>query len=547
MSTSAYFNKDAEDALVKGANLVGNAVKQTLGPGGKTVVIQNKDKPLQITKDGVTVAKSISPKDEKVKLGADLVISVARKQVSAVGDGTTTATVIAQELVNNGIRQVSLTDTINRTSLRKGIEKARDYVISELDKMSIEVKTPENLVDVATISANGDEKLGKVVASAYEKVGKEGVVLVEETKDRDITLDFKEGMTFEKGWVSQYFVTNHDAQTVEFDNPAIILCNSKISNFGTLASILQGTIESRPVVIIAESFDSSVTQALAMNIIRTGGQIKAALVEAPGYGDARLNRLRDMAIYLGAKVADDPIGVSLDAMSSADFGSCEKIIIKQDETIIRGGKGDKDEIKERIDAIEGMKKTLPENDTFTREQLSKRLAALSTGIAIIRVGGSSEEEIKELRDRLDDAQFSVKSALEEGYVPGAGNTLLLLSEKIKREVKSDNESEQLGINILANALKAPFRTILTNAGVSYDFIEKDILVTNKIEHGYNAKTLKITNLLEDGVLDAVKAVKGAVYAASSIASVILTSSVIVTEDPLPENTGLSLNMMPGMM
>ena len=541
MSRSAYFNKEAQNALVEGINLVANAVKTTLGYAGKTVVIQREDKSPLITKDGISVAKEISPKDEKVKLGADLAISVAQKQLDSVGDGTTTATVIAQAIVNAGVRQLELSEnTINRTSLRHGIEKARDYVIKKLDNMSKDIEKDEDLNNIAMVSANGDEKLGGIVAEAYRKVGKDGVVIVEETKDRDIRLEFKEGMTFDKGWTSQFFITNHENQTVEFDKPLVLLCNSKISNFKSLADIIQGVLtRGQPLVIIAESFDTSVTQGLAMNIIRSGGQLKVACVEAPSYGDARLDRLRDMALYLGANVGDDPLGIKFEAMSEADFGSCDKIIIKRDETVISGGHGNEEDIKARVEAIQGEISNLKENATWEKDVLNKRLAALTTGVAVIKVGGSSEEEIKELKDRLEDAQYAVKAALEEGYLPGGGVTLLRLANEVD-ELGSKNEDELIGMTIFASALKAPFKTIVENAGLHADVVIPQVLAQAP-EYGYNVATMKVANMLEDGIIDPTKAVKGAVFAASSIASVALTSSVIICEDP-KENNGVNLNM-----
>ena len=541
MSRSAYFDKEAQNALVEGINLVANAVKTTLGYAGKTVVIQREDKSPLITKDGISVAKEISPRDEKVKLGADLAISVAQKQLDSVGDGTTTATVIAQAIVNAGVRQLELSEnTINRTSLRHGIEKARDYVIEKLDNMSKDIEKDEDLNNIAMVSANGDEKLGGIVAEAYRKVGKDGVVIVEETKDRDIRLEFKEGMTFDKGWTSQFFITNHENQTVEFDKPLVLLCNSKISNFKSLADIIQGVLgRGQPLVIIAESFDTSVTQGLAMNIVRSGGQLKVACVEAPSYGDARLDRLRDMGLYLGANVGDDPMGIKFEAMSEADFGSCDKIIIKRDETVISGGHGNEADIKARVEAIQGEINNLKENATWEKDVLNKRLAALTTGVAVIKVGGSSEEEIKELKDRLEDAQYAVKAALEEGYLPGGGVTLLRLANEVD-ELGSNNEDELVGMTIFASALKAPFKTIVENAGLHADVIIPEILAKEK-EYGYNVATMKVADMLEDGIIDPTKAVKGAVFAASSIASVALTSSVIICEDPKKE-TGVNLNM-----
>ena len=543
MSRSAYFDREAQDALVEGLNLVERSVRQTMGRAGRTVIMEQPDgKSPKISKDGVTVAKQISPKDKKVKLGADLAISVASLQLSACGDGTTGATVLGAAIVNAGVRQLELAENeINRTSLRRGIEKARDYVVSRLEEKAIDITNNEQLIDIATVSANGDEKLGKVVADAYQKVGKNGIVMVEETKDRDITLEFKEGMTFDKGWTSQYFVNNQENQTVEYDKPLVLLCNSKISNFKTLADIIQGVItRGQPLVIIAESFDTSVTQAIAMNIIRSGGQLKIACVEAPSYGESRLQRLRDMAIYLGGKVADDPMDMKLEAMTEADFGTCEKIIIKRDETIISGGKGDPELINTRIEALKGEIDNLKENATWEKDVLEKRLAALTTGVAVIRVGGSSEEEISEARDRLEDSQFAVKAALEEGYLPGGGSVLLRLSDEVKSSVTSENEDENVGITIFANALKAPFKAIVENAGLHADIIIPQILAKSD-EYGYNVATMQIANMLEDGIIDPTKVIKGEVLAASSIASVILTSSVIITDDPI-ENNGVNLNM-----
>lgn len=547
MSTSAYFDKEAQKALVDGLTLVNNAVKSTLGPGGHTVVIQNENGTPKITKDGVSVAKEIKPKNEKVKLGADLAISLAQKQVDAVGDGTTTATVLGHALVTNGLRQMELSESnVNVTSMAKGLEKAKDYVISELEKLSKEVSSKEELINIATISANNDRKIGEIVASAYDKVGKDGAVVVEETKDRDVKLEFKEGMTFDRGWTSQFFVTNHESQTVEYDNPKILLCNSKISNFANLVELIQPiAMKGDPVVVIAESFDSSVTQGLAVNIVRSGGQLKVACVEAPGFGDRRLDILRDMGIYLGCDVADDPMGMKFETFTPSSLGSCDKIIIRKNETVIRGGHGDEERIAQRIEAIKGLIGALKENDTYDREKLVQRLSSLTNGIAVIKVGGSSDVQIKTMKDQIEDTTYAVKAALEEGYLPGGGNTLLMLSEKVKA-LKGDNADEQLGIHIFANAMKVPFKAILENAGVNVDTIMNEVLSKNDINIGYDAKNLKVVNLIESGILDPVKVVKGTVYAATSIASVILTSNVIICTDP-EENKGLNLNMMSPMM
>ena len=542
MSRSTYFDKEAQDALIKGLDLVADAVKSTLGPAGMTVVIQKPDKDPVITKDGVSVAKEISPKDEKIKLGADLAISVAKKQLNNVGDGTSSATVLGREIVKNGMAQLNLMDrSINRTSFRKGIEKAKESVIEGLEEYSRKIETDEQLVNIATISANNDEKLGKVVADAYKKVGKDGVVLVEETKERDIKLDFKEGVTFDRGWISQYFVNKPETQTVEYENPAVLLINGKLSNFQTLINLIGPTANSGiPIVIIAESFDTAVIQGIAVNIIRSAGNLKVVCVEAPGYGDNRLETLRDIAAYTGARVADDPMGVKLDVMTSADFGTCSKLVVKKDETIITGAHGDKAVLDARIESLKGIiaqYETDPNN--YEKEIYVKRLARLTTGVAVIQVGGSSEEEIKELKDRLEDAQFAVKAALEEGYLPGAGNTLLYLSEKADMPVY-DNEDEKLGGDVFFKSIKAPFKAIIENAGITPDAVMKEVLSKDDIEFGFNSKTLQYGNLVEMGVIDPTKAVKGSIYAAASIAGTVLTSRVIITEDPV-ENNGIMFN------
>ncbi len=547
MSRTAHFGKEAQDHLVKGLNYVANAVKSTGGPGGKTVIIQRTDKTPLITKDGISVARELEPKDEKIKLGADLAISIAQKQMDTVGDGTTMATILGQAIVNSGVRQLELAENkVNRTSVKKGLEKTKDFLIGQLEEMALPLaEGGDQLVQIATISANGDEKIGQIVADAYSKVGKAGVVLVEESKERDVTLDFKEGMTLDRGWTSPYFVNNHSTQTVEFDNPKILLVNSKINNFNSLVQLIEPEVKrGSAVVIIAEGFDTTVIHGILMNVSRNHFPI--ACIEAPGYGDRRLEILRDLGVYLDAEVADDPLGLSFEATTTAAMGTCDKIIIKKDETIMRGGSGDPVKIQSRVEHINGTISALKDNEQWEKRTLGERVAALTTGVAVIQVGGSSEEEVKELRDRIDDAQWACKSALEEGYLPGAGNSLLMLSERVMGEVETNNVDEKLGVQIFASALKAPCRAILENAGVSADDIIEKLLTDKKIDSGYDARELKYVNLLESGIIDPVKTVKGAVFAATSIASLILTSDVVITEDP-NENANAALQILAGGM
>lgn len=538
MSRSALFNEQAREALVTGANLVADAVKTTLGPCGHTVIIQKEHNGPVITKDGVSVAKQIEPKDEKIALGAQLVRSVAQKAVDEAGDGTTTASVLAQAIIKEGLKYV--TSTANLNDIRKGIDSGVNDVVEALKNISTDINSSDikQLTDIATISANGDAKLGKIVAEAYSKVGKDGVVTVEETKDRDINVEFTEGMKLDRGWVSQYFVTDKNKNTVEFDNPYIILCNQKITNLATLASIMETPIsQGRPIVIIADGFDAQVIDGLVLNKLRGG--FKLAAIEAPGYGERRKEILRDLSIYLGAQVGGDALGVPFEAMTVQDFGTCSKIIIKKDETVIRGGAGKKEQIDERIEELQKLIDLC--EVPYEAEKLKERLGSLTTGVACIRVGGSSEQEIKELRDRLDDAMWSVKSALQEGFVPGGGRTLAYLSDAgIFKEPK--NEDQGIGIQILRKAMKAPFKTILENAGEDGNVL-LSLLPKDDINIGYDVSTMKEVHLVDSGIIDATKVVRSAIQAAASIAGLVLTTSVVITNDPIKDPL-INFNAMP---
>ena len=527
MSTSALFNEEATKALTNGVNLVADAVKVTMGPKGRTVVIQKESGDPVITKDGITVAKAIKPKDERVALGAQLVRSVSQKSLDTAGDGTTTASVLAQAIINAGLKYTA--SNANPTEIRRGIDSGVNDVVEHLKEVSKEVDPNdiETLTHIATVSANGDENLGRTVAEAYSKVGKDGVVTVEESKDRDISVTFTEGMKLDRGWVSQYFVTDPDSNTCEFDNPLIVLANCKITNFAALAQMIKVPVsEGKPIVIIAEGFDSSVTDAMALNRLRGG--IKICAVTAPGYGDRRLAILQDIAYYCNGVVGDDPMGAKFESMVVSDFGTCEKIIISKDETVIRGGAGlGSEELHDRITHLKTM---IDLSETpYEQKTLKERLGALTTGVACIKVGGSSEAEIKELKDRLDDCMWSVKSALEEGFVPGGGRTLAYLADAgIFKEPA--NEDQAIGIQILRKAMKAPFIQIIENAGENGEICLAS-LPTDDIQKGYNAATLQQVDLYDAGIIDATKVVRCALQAASSIASLILTSNVIITEDP----------------
>ena len=542
MSRSALFGEEARKSLITGAHLVRDAVKETMGPKGKTVVIQVKDKNPIITKDGISVAKEIQPKDEKVAIGAQLVRSVAQKAMDTSGDGTTTATVLAGAIIDEGIRYSAANANLN--DIRRGIEYGAKKVVEKLGTIATKIDNLSRLIDVATISANGDTKLGRIVAEAYDKVGLDGVVTVEESKDRDITMTMTEGMRLDRGWVSPYFKTNVQDGTAEFNDPAILLVDGQINNAAQLIRIIEPVVSAgRPVVIIAEGFETTVINSLVYNIPRG---LKICCVEAPGYGERKTEILRDLGCYLGAKVADDVMGVRLDEVTSEDMGSCERIIIKKDETIIRGGKGDQETVKARIEEI---KREMQATDiVYEKQKLRERLGSLTTGVATIRVGGSSEEEIKELKDRLDDAMWSVKSALEEGFVPGSGRTLAYLSTHFDydEEYEALNDDQKLGVKILQKAMMAPFKTILSNADQSPDVFMAE-LADAPIDEGYNVATMEKVNLVEAGIIDAAKVTRCALQAASSIASLILTTNVVITQDPEEKGLQANFNMMPGLM
>ena len=541
MSRSALFDSEAQKALVKGAHLVRDAVKVTMGPKGKTVVIQqSNNKPPVITKDGVSVAVEIQPKDEKIAIGSQLICSVARKALGAAGDGTSSATVLAGAIIDEGIKYTNTNAALS--DIRKGISHAADDVVEELSKLSTPITTDEQLVNVATISANGDTKLGGIVADAYSKVGKDGVVTVEESKERDITLTTTEGMKLNKGWVSQYFVMNNTKSdnVVEYDNPKILLVDSKLNNTSALVRAIEPVASAgTPLVIIAEGFETTILNALLQNVMRG---IKICCVEAPGYGERKTEILRDLGYYIGATVADDVMsGKKLEQITDEDLGSCAKIIIGKDSTVINGGKGDPVRLQERIESIKSQ--IAIAETSYDSDKLRERLGSLTTGIATIHVGGSSEEEIKELKDRLDDAMWSTKSALEEGFVPGSGRTLEYLSNNMDFDEASLTDDEKIGIQILKKAMKAPFKTILENADENSEVISAE-LKSKGMTDGYNVATMQPVNLIDAGIIDATKVVRSALQAAASIASLILTTNVVITQDPEEnKNPMFSMPMM----
>lgn len=545
MSRSALFDAEAQKALVKGAHLVRDAVKVTMGPKGKTVVIQqSNNKAPVITKDGVSVAVEIQPKDEKVAIGSQLICSVAKKALGEAGDGTSSATVLAGAIIDEGIKYTNTNAALS--DIRKGISHAADDVVAKLAEISTPITTDEQLVNVATISANGDRKLGQIVAEAYSKVGKDGVVTIEETKERDISLNFTEGMRLDHGYSSPYFAVGFEDGVIEYDNAAVMLVDAKLSNMQVTLNLLNQFVSAgTPVVIIAESVDTPVLNLLVKHRLTAG--LNIACIDAPGFGQRKTEILRDLGIYLGGEVADDMLGVRLNDMEPEHFGHCEKIIIKKDETIIRGGKGDQGKLQERIEAI---KTAMNNTDVqYDKDKLKERLGSLTTGVATIRVGGSSEEEIKEMKDRLDDTMWSVKSALEEGFVPGGGRTLAYLADHMDfgKYAKELNDDELIGAKILQKAMRATFSTILENADENPAIYMKE-LKDAEVTDGYDVAKMERVNLVDAGIIDATKVVRSSLQAATSIAGLVLTTNVVITQDP-EEKSGINITgmMAPGMM
>ena len=539
MAKEIKFNTDAREALKKGVDQLADAVKVTLGPKGRNVVIEKKFGAPQITKDGVTVAKEIELEDKFENTGAQLVKSVASKTGDDAGDGTTTATILTQAIVNEGLKNV--TAGANPMDLKRGIDKAVSAVVDYIKKNAELVgDNYDKIEQVATVSANNDPEIGKLLADAMRKVSKDGVITIEESKSRDTSIGIVEGMQFDRGYLSGYFVTDTEKLECVMENPYILIYDKKISNLKELLPVLQPAAESgRGLLIIAEDVDSEALTTLVVNRLRGG--LKICAVKAPGFGDRRKAMLEDIAILTGGTVISEEKGLKLEQATLEMCGSADKVTISKDNTIIAGGAGSKDTIADRIIAI---KKEI-ENTTsnYDKEKLQERLAKLAGGVAVLYIGANSEVEMKEKKDRVDDALCATRAAIEEGVVAGGGTTYIRALSALEG-LKGDNADEQTGINIIKSAIEAPLRQICYNAGV------EGAVVVNKVsegngDFGYNARTEVYEDMKKAGIIDPAKVARVALENAASVAGLFLTTESVICDKPAPE-PAMPMGGAPGM-
>jgi len=525
-----HYDLEARDALKRGVDKLANAVKVTLGPRGRNVVIEKSFGSPNVTKDGVSVAKEIELSDKVENLGAQMVKEVASRTSDNAGDGTTTATVLAQSIIQQGLKNV--TAGANPMDLKRGIDKAVEGVIAELRSMSKEISGREEIAQVGTISANNDDTIGNLIADAMEKVGKDGVITVEEAKGTETYLETVEGMQFDRGYLSPYFVTNSDSMTTEFEAPYILIFDKKISNMKDLLPILEKVMQSgKPLLIIAEDVEGEALATLVVNKLR--GSLKIAAVKAPGFGDRRKAMLEDIAILTGGTVISEERGYKLENATLDFLGQADRVSIDKDNTIVVGGKGKDEDIKARVNQI----RSQIENTTsdYDREKLQERLAKLAGGVAVLYIGAASEVEMKEKKARVEDALHATRAAVEEGIVPGGG-VALLRALKGTEGLKGENSDQEVGFDIIRRALQAPLRTIAANAGVEGSIVVQKVL-EGKGAHGYNARTEVYEDLLKAGVIDPTKVTRSALENAASVAGLLLTTEAVVVEKPEDKNAG----------
>ncbi len=533
------FSADAREKMLRGVDILANAVKVTLGPKGRNVVIEKSFGAPRITKDGVTVAKEIELEDKFENMGAQMVREVASKTNDIAGDGTTTATVLAQSIVKEGAKAVAA--GMNPMDLKRGIDTAVSEVLDALAKMSKKIKTSEEVAQVGTISANGETEIGEMIAHAMQKVGNEGVITVEEAKTAETELEVVEGMQFDRGYLSPYFVTNPEKMVAELEDPYILLHEKKLSNLQAMLPILEAVVQSgRPLLIIAEDVEGEALATLVVNKLRGG--LKIAAVKAPGFGDRRKAMLEDIAILTGGQVISEDLGIKLENVSLNMLGTAKRITITKEETTIVDGAGKKKEIEGRVSQI---KAQIEETSSdYDREKLQERLAKLAGGVAVIRVGGATEVEVKEKKDRVDDALNATRAAVEEGIVAGGGVALLRTSAAIK--AKGVNDDQEAGINIVRRALQAPARQIATNAGAEASIVAGKVLENKSATYGYNAQTGEYGDMIAMGIVDPVKVVRTALQDAASVAGLLVTTEAMVAELPKKESAGPAMPDMGGM-
>ena len=527
MAKEIAYDTKARAALKKGVDKLANAVRVTLGPKGRNVVIERKFGAPTVTKDGVSVAKEIDLEDQLENVGAQMLKEVASKTSDKAGDGTTTATVLAQSIISEGLKNV--TAGANPMEIKKGIDLAKDHVVEFISKISKDIPDSNQIAQVATISANDDQEIGSKIAEAMDKVGKDGVITVEESKTAETYLEFVEGMQFDRGYLSPYFVTNAASMEADLEDPFVLVHDKKISNMKDLLPLLEKVVQAgKPILIIAEDIDGEALATLVVNKLR--GTFKVLAVKAPGFGDRRKAMLEDIAILTGATVVSEEQGYKLENATLEYLGSCKKVVSDKDNTTIVDGSGNKNAIKARVNEIRvQIDKTTSDYD---KEKLQERLAKLSGGVAVLNVGAATEVEMKEKKARVDDALHATRAAVEEGIVPGGGVALLRASLELDK-LKSD-ATQQVGVNIMKRALEGPVRQICDNAGVEASIVVQKIL-EGKNDFGFDARNEEYVNMFKAGIIDPAKVARVAVENAASISGLLLTTEAAITEKPEPES------------
>jgi len=519
------FSADARQRMLEGVDTLANAVKVTLGPKGRNVVISKSFGAPRITKDGVTVAKEIELSDNVQNMGAQMVREVASRSNDMAGDGTTTATVLAQAIFREGVKSVAA--GMNPMDLKRGIDLAVDAVVEDIKKRAKKISSNAEISQVGTISANGDSEVGEMLAKAMEKVGNEGVITIEEAKSFDTELDVVEGMQFDRGYLSPYFITNADKMVCEMDSPYILFFDKKLSNLQVMLPILEAVVQSgKPLLIVAEDVEGEALATLVVNKLRGG--LKVAAVKAPGFGDRRKAMMEDMAILTSGEVISEELGIKLESVTLNQLGRAKKVRITKDDTTIIGGNGVKKEIDARISQIKAQ--IAETSSDYDKEKLQERLAKLAGGVAVIRVGGATEVEVKEKKDRVEDAMHATRAAVEEGIVAGGGVALLYAKRALKN-LKPANRDQEVGIEIIGRALESPIRQIAYNAGVEGSMVVGKLLEQKDMNHGYDAQKDKYCDLVAAGIIDPVKVVRHAIQGAASVAGLMITTEATIAELP----------------
>src|SRR6056300_1722830 len=541
-----FFGSDARAKMLSGVNKLADAVKVTLGPKGRNVVIDKSFGAPRITKDGVSVAKEIELKDKFENMGAQMVRDVASKTNDLAGDGTTTATVLTQAIATEGMKSVAA--GMNPMDLKRGIDLAVDAIVSEIQKKSKVIKTDKEVSQVGTIASNGDAEVGKMIASAMQKVGKEGVITVEEAKSLDTELDVVEGMMFDRGYLSPYFVTNAEKMITEMSDCLVLLHEKKLSSLQPMLPLLESIVQStKPLLIIAEDIEGEALATLVVNKLRGG--LKIAAVKAPGFGDRRKAMLEDIAILSGGQVISEDLGIKLESVTMDMLGKAKRIVVDKENTTIVGGNGKKKDIEARCDQI---RKQIEETTSdYDKEKLQERLAKLAGGVAVIKVGGATEVEVKERKDRVDDALNATRAAVEEGVVTGGGCALLYASE-VLNSIKVKGDDQKAGVEIVRKALQAPIRQIINNSGVDASVVVGKLMEGKKGPNGYDAQNEEYCDMFQKGIIDPTKVVRTALQDAASIASLLITTEAMIADKPDDKDSGSAGGMppmgggMPGM-